>query len=243
MARTVDEIMNAELAYARPESKDDVIRELILAYGITAVPILDGDHRPVGVVSLRDLIDPAKRDRRMSAPAVTIAKTATLDEAATIFCESGLHHLVVVDEKGVAVGMVSLIDVLRALRGAMTSHPKTFPRRDPKLGISWSHEGPLDADHVASMSTYAGIVILSYGEAHVREVPVWVEASSNVRLRLEDMLSLPQDSPRLRELLAAGNLRFRTARVEDPSHRAAIVARVTDELDHLPLPQAKALAG
>lgn len=235
--------MNSELAYARPESSDEVIRELILAYGITAVPILDAKHYPIGVVSLRDLIDPGKRDRRMSSPAVTIAVTATLDEAATMFCESGLHHLVVVDEKGVAVGMVSLIDVLRGLRGVLASHPKAFPHRDRKLGISWTHEGPLDSEKVQSVPSYEGIVVLSYGGAHVREVRVWVEASSNVRLRLEDMLTLPQDSPRLRELLACGNLRFRTARVADASRREAIVAQVASEIDHLPMPQSKALAG
>lgn len=243
MKRTVDEIMNPELAYGRPESSDEIIRELILAYGITAVPILDKEHRPIGVMSLRDLVDPGKRGRRLSAPAATIAATASLEDAAKHFCESGTHHVVVVDDEGRAVGMLSIVDVLRAVRGVIVTHPRAFPHRDAELGVSWTHEGPLDAPHVRSLSNEPGIIVLSYGDAHTRETRVWAEATMHLRTRLENMLYVPQGSPRLAELLERGNLRFRVARMSNEAERNLAVERITSSFEHLPLPQPKAIAG
>jgi CBS-domain-containing membrane protein len=40
--------------------------------------------------------------------------------------ETHLHHLVVVDAVGVAVGMVSTLDVLRAMLGMEPYRPKAF---------------------------------------------------------------------------------------------------------------------
>ena len=242
MARTVDEIMNPELAFVRLGERDDAVRDVILAFGITAVPVLDAGGRPIGVVSLRDLIDPTKIGQRMTTPAMTIARTATLDEAATIFCESGQHHLVVIDERGLAVGMVSAIDVLRGLRGVFTGHPAAFPHHDRKLDVFWSQEGPLESERLASLPLYPGVIVLVYGEPKVREAAVWAESTANIRLRMEEMMSLPEESPRLARLLAGGHLRFRVAYVPDASRREEIVRQIADEYEHMPLPSPKALA-
>jgi CBS domain-containing protein len=243
MARTVEEIMNPELAFARPGERDDAIRDLILSFGITAVPILDAGGRPLGVVSIRDLIDPTKLDQRMTTPAMTVVRTATLDEAATLFCESGQHHLIVIDEAGLAVGMVSAIDVLRGLRGVLTRHPAAFPHRDRKLEVFWSEEGPLESGRLASLPVYPGVIVLVYGQPNVRETPVWAESTANIRLRMEEMLALPEQSPRLAKLLASSkHLRFRVAYVPDAGRRAEIVEKIAAEIDHMPLPSAKALA-
>jgi CBS domain-containing protein len=52
MARTVAEVMNPELVSAREDTDPSSLRHLILAMGITGVPVLDEDHRPVGELAL-----------------------------------------------------------------------------------------------------------------------------------------------------------------------------------------------
>ena len=54
--------------------------------------------------------------------------SATIEEGAKKLAESDYHHLVVVDDKGVAVGMVSSLDFVRALVGLEPRHPDKFER-------------------------------------------------------------------------------------------------------------------
>src|SRR5262245_31322457 len=52
---TVANIMNPKLLYIREGDRLALARAQILKFGVTAVPVLDEAHRPVGLVSLRDL--------------------------------------------------------------------------------------------------------------------------------------------------------------------------------------------
>jgi CBS domain-containing protein len=127
MARTVAEIMNPKLLYIREGDRISMARSQILRFGITAVPVLDDTHRPVGVVSLRDL---AGGDEavfaKASATVHTVQNDAAVEVAAGLLAEHSIHHLVVVDSLGKAVGMVSALDIVRALIGAPPQHPAAF---------------------------------------------------------------------------------------------------------------------
>jgi len=127
MPTTVAEIMNPKLLYIREGDRLSLARVQILKFGVTAVPVLDEAHRPVGVVSLRDL---AGEDHRVEAsrPAKTVSGDATIEEGARVLVEAGVHHLVVVDGEGVAVGMVSALDLVRAFVGVPPQHPASFER-------------------------------------------------------------------------------------------------------------------
>jgi CBS domain-containing protein len=120
----VTDIMNPKLLYIREGDRLTMARSKIIEFGVTAVPVLDEDHRPVGVVSLRDL------DRighvEASSPVYVVKADATIEEGARILLDSGMHHLVVVDADGVAIGMVSAIDFVRAFSGRATTHPVAF---------------------------------------------------------------------------------------------------------------------
>ncbi|MDB4993828.1 MAG: hypothetical protein JWM74_1260, partial [Myxococcaceae bacterium] len=113
---TVSDFMSSELLYLNEGSRLEMAKIPILELGVTAVPVLDEEHRPIGVLSLRDF---ARTDRRpqMSSPARSIRADAMLTEAASVLAEESLHHLVVVDAAGRAVGMLSALDVLRAVVG------------------------------------------------------------------------------------------------------------------------------
>jgi CBS-domain-containing membrane protein len=128
MPKTVQDIMNPKLLYIRDGDRVALARRHIIDFGITAIPVLDETHRPVGVVSLRDLAGENGDRFKPSGKVETVKATATIDEGAKQLAESEYHHLVVVDDKGVAVGMVSSLDFVRALVGLPPRHPDKFQR-------------------------------------------------------------------------------------------------------------------
>jgi CBS domain-containing protein len=231
MARTVEEVMNRELFTVRADERIELTRDTTLALGIGAVPVIDDDRRPIGVVTLRDLVASSRQGRHVRSPALTVSTTATLDEAGRLLGESDHHHLVVVGPDGRIAGMASAMDILRGLLGVPARHPATFPHYDRKNGVTWSDDTPLAAGHVEAAPVGAGVLVLVHGGPGMRETPVWVEAAEDVRGRLEHMIAWPESQPeRLAKILRRTHLRFRAAEVDDGAKRAAIVERVTADL-------------
>ena len=128
MNATVRDFMNTEIVYLREGARPDIALRPILDFGITAVPVLDDESRPVGVVSLRDLVAPDETKPRVTEAVVSIRSDAPMSLAARVLVEAGTHHLVVVDEQGRACGMLSALDVVRALTGMPARHPAAIER-------------------------------------------------------------------------------------------------------------------
>jgi CBS-domain-containing membrane protein len=125
---TVADYMNRELVYLEEGDRPELALVPMLDLGLTAVPVLDDEHRPVGVVSMRDLADPRQARHQVSSPARTIWVGESLDAAARVLADCAVHHLVVVDADGRATGMLSAKDVLRALLALPPSAPAAFTR-------------------------------------------------------------------------------------------------------------------
>jgi CBS-domain-containing membrane protein len=123
---TVADIMNPKLLYVSDEDRLTLVRRKILQFGVTAVPVLDAEHRPIGVVSLRDCA--GDEEPKMSSPAKSVRAGATIAEGARALADANVHHLVVVDDHGVAVGMVSALDFVRAFVERPARHPAAFDR-------------------------------------------------------------------------------------------------------------------
>jgi CBS domain-containing protein len=119
----VRSFMNAALVYVL---EDEVCkaRDVLVHFNVTSVPVLDDDGFPVGVISLRDL-DREGNVLHVSRPVMTVAASEDVDVAARLVAETNLHHLVVVNESGRAVGMISAVDLLRA-RLHMPARPCRF---------------------------------------------------------------------------------------------------------------------
>jgi CBS-domain-containing membrane protein len=122
----VCDYMNTDLVYLREGDHVAVALKPMLDFGITAVPILDEDHRPVGVVTLRDLSERRKEPTRPSVKTITAG--TTIDDAARALASENLHHLVVVDAQGEAIGMLSSLDVVRGMLGVPPHHPAATKR-------------------------------------------------------------------------------------------------------------------
>jgi CBS domain-containing protein len=128
MIPLVCDYMNTNLVYLREGDRVSVARKPMLDFGVSAVPILDETHRPVALVTFRDLAEqPA--DPNPSA-AMTIAASATIEEAARILARSDVHHLVVVDTTGKALGILSALDVVRGLLDLPARHPEKTTSAD-----------------------------------------------------------------------------------------------------------------
>lgn len=140
----VSQYMRRGMRYVGMGMRADKIVQFMWDAGLTEVPVLDDGKRPVGLISLGELIasgqaganDSSKLSLRDSAPAPwldddqreskrvedimvfgipTVHQSQPLATAAARMLRSERECLVVVDDFGVAVGSLSMSDVMRWL--------------------------------------------------------------------------------------------------------------------------------
>lgn len=245
MSRRLDEIMNRELVAVLPDTPTQAVRELLRTFAIDSAPVLDEERRPIGMVTLRVLLEDGDLEGRddtaadrMSSPARCVEGSADIRTAATRLALEDAHHLVVVDSAGAAVGIVSVLDVLRAMLGIPAHHPGAFPHWEAMTGASWTDEWPLDQEHASHAPDAAGVLVLVRGLVGEIDAVVWVEACANVRERVRTMTALASSSNEgaLARLLERHDLRFRAASVPREADRERITAKMRDDLEHRPPP-------
>jgi CBS domain-containing protein len=130
MSNTVGDCMNPQLVYIREGDRADLALRPILEFGITAVPVIDDEHRPVGMVSIRELVDPGRHGEWVSTSMATVALDVPIAVAARTMAEGDLHQMVVLDAEGRAAGMLSALDVVRGLLGLAAKHPTAIDAFD-----------------------------------------------------------------------------------------------------------------
>jgi hypothetical protein len=165
--------------------------------------------------------------------------STSIGDAARRLALADGHQLVVVDGAGVAVGIVSVLDILRALVGIPAHHPAAFPHWDADTQSSWTDEWPLDDGHASASPNAAGVIVLVRGLVGETDAVVWVEACANVRDRLTAMTRpAPSVEPDLARLLERHGLRFRAAVVHHEGDRARMASGLRSDLEHRPPPGA-----
>ncbi|HYV45069.1 MAG TPA: CBS domain-containing protein [Myxococcaceae bacterium] len=128
----VSEVMPRTVVAVRPELRADAMLLALVEHDRGGAPVVDQACRPIGMVSITDLLDEYERMRRMddqteeSAPrprlvsdvmspgAFTISDGATVDEALAELRRRQVKRLVVVGDRGALVGVVTALDLLRA---------------------------------------------------------------------------------------------------------------------------------
>ena len=140
MHSLVKDLMTTQVVTVGPATPFKEIVALLAEHRVSAVPVVDGDRRVLGIVSEADLLlkeefpDPdqdiplfwTKRRRLergkaagttardlMSVALVSISPDATVAEAARRMHAAGVKRLPVVDEQGGLVGIVSRGDLLK----------------------------------------------------------------------------------------------------------------------------------
>ena len=123
-----------------PEASLKRVAELMVEHAISGLPVVDADHRVVGVVSEADIVTgeaagvggeamaararaladpsavaiPRTAGEAMTAPAVTITPDQPMMAAAHRIVDRGVNRLPVVDEDGRLVGIVARADIVAA---------------------------------------------------------------------------------------------------------------------------------
>ncbi|OIJ99283.1 hypothetical protein BIV25_09650 [Streptomyces sp. MUSC 14] len=136
-SRIVSDVMTQTVAAIGRRAPFKEIVQLMQDWKVSALPVIEGEGRVVGVVSEADLlakeelrddpdaaylqlrqpVDVAKAEGLtagdvMSSPALTVGAAATVAEAARIMARGGVKRLPVVDEAGLLQGIVSRADLL-----------------------------------------------------------------------------------------------------------------------------------
>ncbi|MFI0724133.1 CBS domain-containing protein [Streptomyces sp. NPDC021224] len=136
--RTVSDLMTHTVVRARPETPFKEVAKLLVDNGVTALPVVDDEDRPLGVVSEADLVhreagrpEPAglpglldvpppepSAERTtaaalMTAPAVVARAEWSAVQAARAMDQADVKRLPVVDDTGRLAGIISRADLLR----------------------------------------------------------------------------------------------------------------------------------
>jgi hypothetical protein len=240
MSRSIEEIMNRELLAVVAETPVQAVRKLLRTFAISAVPVLSEERRPLGMVTAGAVLDGGGTAAdRMSCPAMCIEGATGIEVAARRLALADAHHLVVVDSAGVAVGIVSVLDVLRAVCGIPAHHPTAFAHWDAATQSSWTDEWPFDEGHASKAPDGAGVLVLVRGLIGETDAVVWVEACANVRNRISALTVAGSSAePALERLLERHDLRFRAASVRNDADRERMAAGLNSNLEHRPPPGA-----
>ncbi|MFO0617494.1 MAG: CBS domain-containing protein [Polyangiaceae bacterium] len=117
---SVGEIMTRAFVALEPRVPVDLARRYLVEEQIGCLLVLDEHRSPIGIVTLRDLVEKRTSDTTTagdiaSSPVITAPATMPVARAAAIMSFEGVHHLAVVDADGAASGVLSSLDVLRWL--------------------------------------------------------------------------------------------------------------------------------
>ena len=94
------------------------VRELLTKHAIHALPVVDKDWEPVGIVTSSDVIDGVADEtlagKVMTKNVHTVARYASPHIAARLMRKHKIHHIVVTHEQKI-VGILSSFDLLRLI--------------------------------------------------------------------------------------------------------------------------------
>jgi CBS domain-containing protein len=101
------------------------VAKLMIKNRVGSVVLVDGDEKPVGIVTERDLLKkvsvsdkPAKSipvKSIMSSPVITIKAFDSIETAAAVMAKNKVKRLVVLEDNGSLAGVLSATDIARKL--------------------------------------------------------------------------------------------------------------------------------
>ena len=121
------DIMGRHLEWLTEQDTAQKAANVMAEAGIGFLPICDGQKRVIGVVTDRDLTvrvlarkvapDTTSAAMVMTSPALTCLATADIREAEELMAKERKGRLVITDEDGRLVGILSLADLIERLPG------------------------------------------------------------------------------------------------------------------------------
>ena len=134
----VIELMTESVIAAEPHHSIEHVRKMLAKNKISALPVVDGEKHPVGIVSSTDLAQDLKPGAPISSimteKVYTVPQYDDVSIAARIMRNHKIHRVVVTHEKRV-VGMLSAFDLLKLVedhRFVAKSAPTKSKRKGSK---------------------------------------------------------------------------------------------------------------
>lgn len=118
------DVMSRDLLTVTPGQPLAEARAMLRDHNVEALPVVDGERRLLGLLSLQDfLLPPAGPNDAparvvadlMSASPVTVGPAQAIVDTVPLFSDTGLHHLPVVDAGHTVLGMLTRSDLIAAL--------------------------------------------------------------------------------------------------------------------------------
>ena len=138
MSVKVAELMTESVIVAEPHHSIEHVRKMLEKNSISAVPVVNTDKHPVGIVSQTDLVQDLKPGAPISSvmteKVYVVPKYEEVSIAARVMRNHHIHRVVVTHEKQV-VGMVSSYDLLKLVedhRFVMKNPPTPSKRKGSK---------------------------------------------------------------------------------------------------------------
>ena len=135
----IDELMTRRVVTMQPHATIGHARTLLARNKIHALPVVDSEGRPVGIVSSADLMgrhaDGSPVQKIMTEKVHTVSPYEEASVAARIMRGRRIHHVVVTHEKKV-VGMITSFDLLKLVedRRFVMKNPPTRKKRGIQPG-------------------------------------------------------------------------------------------------------------
>jgi CBS domain-containing protein len=116
----VQDIMSRDVVVLRHDQSPLEAADVLSQRGIGGAPVFCGD-RLVGVVSKSDLVDPrhggeARLEHFMTKTVFAVRPTDPAMLAVQLMLDEGVHRVLVVDESKRLIGVITPIDVCKAVR-------------------------------------------------------------------------------------------------------------------------------
>jgi IMP dehydrogenase len=199
-AREVERVKRAESGLitgpvtARPEQPLREVRALMDEHGISGVPVVDAERRPVGILTARDMRFAQNLDQPVSAlmtaapKLVSVAPGTSNERAKELLHEHRIEKLLVVGEDGRLVGLMTIRDLLQT-----DSHPDANKSAKGRLRVGAAIGPGPDRDERTDALVQAGVDVIVIDTAHGHSLGV-----------LEAVRTLKRRHPKLQ--LVAGNV-------------------------------------
>ena len=121
----ISDIMTPNLACCGADSLAPEAAQLMCDNDCGAIPVVDAQNRPIGIVTDRDIACRAvahgwnaaelPASAVMSAPLVALHPDETFDDAIQVMKENHVHHLPVIEDDGRLLGIVAQSDLGRRM--------------------------------------------------------------------------------------------------------------------------------
>ena len=132
----VHELMTRSVVTAQPHQSVEHARQILDKNRIGALPVVDNEQHPIGIVSSTDLAQDLKAGTPISSimtdKVYTVPQYDDVSIAARVMRNHRIHRVVVTHEKKV-VGMLSAFDLLKLIEGHRFV-AKNAPQRSRRKG-------------------------------------------------------------------------------------------------------------